>query len=100
MSFQAVPLTQPRTGRFVGTFIGSMMTHMWIYSGELDEARTMLTLSTEGPDMAPGADPVKMVQYRDVIEIVSADHRILRALVADEGGHWGQFMEAHYRRTK
>src|SRR5688572_23347061 len=26
----------PRTKRYVGTWIGSMMTHLWIYDGELD----------------------------------------------------------------
>ena len=24
----------PQTGRFVGTWVGSMMTHMWVYDGE------------------------------------------------------------------
>src|SRR5262245_18041863 len=34
----------PTTQRFVGTFIGSMMTHMWIYNGTLDAAGKVLTL--------------------------------------------------------
>jgi len=88
----------PAKGRFVGTFIGSMMTYLWVYDGELDAAGKTLTLSAEGPDMSPGAKPGKMVQYRDVIEIVSKDHHILRSLGQSEDGSWVQFMEAHYRR--
>jgi hypothetical protein len=37
------------TKRFVGTWIGSMMAHLWIYDGELDPAEKVLTLSAEGP---------------------------------------------------
>src|SRR5262245_29557800 len=28
----------PARGRFVGTFIGSMMTNLWVYDGGLDDA--------------------------------------------------------------
>src|SRR5437867_1016220 len=38
----------PAKKRFVGTFIGSMMTHLWIYEGELDPAGKVLTLNTAG----------------------------------------------------
>jgi Protein of unknown function (DUF1579) len=29
--------------RFVGTWIGSMMTYMWVYDGELDRSERVLT---------------------------------------------------------
>ena len=44
----------PQSKRFVGTFIGSMMTHMWIYNGTLDASGKVLTLDTEGPDFSGG----------------------------------------------
>jgi hypothetical protein len=88
----------PAKGRFVGTFIGSMMTHLWIYDGELDAAGKTLTLNAEGPDMSPGAQPGKMGQYRDVVEIVSTDYHILRSLAQSDDSSWVQFMAAHYRR--
>src|SRR5688572_4835692 len=34
----------PRTGRYVGTWIGSMMSHLWVYDGELDPSGTKLIL--------------------------------------------------------
>ena len=40
----------PSAGRFVGTFIASMMTHLWIYSsGSLDKSTGSLSLDAEGP---------------------------------------------------
>jgi len=84
-------------GRFVGTFIGSMMTGMWVYSGHLDAAERVLTLDTEGPSFA---DPTKTAKYQDVIELVSDDHRTLTARYQGEDGQWVRFMTAHYRRVR
>ena len=86
----------PRTRRFTGTFIASMMTHLWIYDGTLDAAERVLTLEAEGPDMA---DPQRLMKYRDVMELVSDDHRVLSSHALGPDGTWRQFMTAHYRRT-
>lgn len=90
----------PGKKRYVGTWIGSMMTHLWIYDGELDASGRILTLNSEGPDMSPGAVPGRLARYKDVIEIKAADHRILTSHLLGEDGKWQQFMTAHYRRTK
>jgi hypothetical protein len=87
----------PVKGRFTGTFIGSMMTHLWIYDGALDAAERVLTLEAEGPSMA---DQTKMVTYRDVIEFRGKDHRTLTSHARGDDGQWHPFMTAHYRRTK
>lgn len=87
----------PARKRFVGTFIGSMMTHLWIYDGGLDATGKVLTLETEGPSFTAEG---KMVKYRDVIEIKSDDHRVLTSHAQGEDGTWHGFMTAHYRRTK
>lgn len=88
----------PAKRRFVGTFIGSMMTHMWVYEGELDEARQALTLHTHGPSMC-GTEG-KLAQYKDIIELKSNDHRTLRSALRGEDGEWREIMAAHYRRRK
>ena len=85
----------PQKGRFVGTWIGSMMTYLWVYDGELDEAGKVLTLHAKGPDMAGEG---KMVPYKDVITLESDDHRVLRSHAQGDDGEWSQIMEAHYRR--
>jgi hypothetical protein len=86
----------PARKKFVGTFIGSMMTHLWVYEGELDADGKVLTLDAEGPSFA---DPTKTAKYQDTIEIVSPDHRTLSSRFQGEDGTWRHFMTAHYRRT-
>jgi hypothetical protein len=85
----------PRTQRFVGTWLGSMMTHLWIYDGTLDADRRVLTLEAEGPSMAGDGT---MALYRDVIEIKGDDEREMTAHVRDDDGTWRQFMTMNYRR--
>jgi hypothetical protein len=87
----------PAKKRFVGTFIGSMITNLWIYDGQLDATEKVLTLDAEGPSFA---DPTRMAKYQDIIERVSDDHRILYSQVQGDDGKWTRFMTAHYRRTK
>lgn len=84
-------------GRFVGTFLGSMMTYMWIYNGRLEADGTRLTLDTEGPSFA---DDGRIVKYRDVVEWRSDDHRVLISTQQDADGNFQPFMTAHYRRVK
>lgn len=84
----------PTADRFVGTFIASVMTHLWVYSGSLDPEGRVLTLEAEGPDFTAQ----KMAKYQDAIEIVSDDHHILSSQTLQEDGTWLRFMTAHYRR--
>jgi hypothetical protein len=87
----------PQKQRFVGTWLGSIMTHLWIYEGELDASETVLSLNTEGPSMSgDGA----MGKYKDVIEFQSDDHRVLTSHMLGDDGQWQQFMTANYRRQK
>lgn len=81
--------------RFVGTWIGSMMTYMWVYDGELDAAERVLTLNSEGPSMA---DDGTMASYQDVIEFKSDNHRTLTGRVRTPEGTWQSFMTVDYRR--
>lgn len=87
----------PQKQRFVGTFIASMMTHMWVYEVTLDAAGKVLTLDTEGPGMSGDG---KMMKYKDIITFVDNDHRILTSRVQGDDGQWTEFMTAHYRRKK
>ena len=82
----------PAKGRFVGSFIASMMTFFWSYDGVL-EGNT-LTLNATGPSFANDGT---MVQYQDIIEFVDDNTRFLRARMLKDGV-WVQFMEAKYTR--
>lgn len=85
----------PAKGCYVGSWVGSMMANMWVYRGELDESRRVLSLHSEGPSFA---DPTKTSQYKDVVEFVSDDHRTLTGYVQLESGEWQVMMSADYRR--
>jgi hypothetical protein len=87
----------PQKKRYVGTWVGSMMTTMMIYDGEMDAAGKVLTLNTEGPSMTGDGTTMK---YQDIIEVRSDDHRVLTSRVLGQDGKWTEFMTAHYRRTK
>jgi hypothetical protein len=85
----------PQKGHFVGTWVGSMMTHLWVYEGALNGGR--LELRSEGPDMA---NPGGTAQYKDVIEWLADDHRTLTGNLQGPDGSWAPMMTAHYRRRR
>jgi hypothetical protein len=86
----------PARDRFVGTWIGSMMTHLWIYEGRLDADGRILTLDAEGPSFTGDGT---LAKYQDVIEIVDRDHRTLTSRTLGPDATWTQFMTARYVRT-
>lgn len=81
----------PQKQKYVGTFLVSMMTHMWIYEGTREG--NVLTLDTVGPGM-DGAP----AQYRDTIEVISDDHRTMKSEIQGTDGAWTQIMTMHLRR--
>jgi hypothetical protein len=85
----------PQRHRFVGTFIGSMMSFLWIYAGTLDAAERALSLHAEGPSMAGDGS---MAKYKDVVEITGENARTLTSYLRGDDGEWRVFMTAHYRR--
>src|SRR5690606_3082335 len=86
----------PDRQRFVSTWIGSMMTFLWVSEGTLDPGGTTLTRECEGPSFT---ETGKMERYRDVIEFKDDDYRTLAASVLGTDGKWNQFMTTHYRRA-
>jgi len=87
----------PQKKRFVGTWVGSMMTYLWVYDGELDAAERVLTLNAEGPSMATEG---KIEKYKDVIEFKNDNHRVLTSRMLGDDGKWHGFMTANYRRKR
>jgi hypothetical protein len=81
---------------YVGTFIGTMMTHLWIYDGSLDRSGKVLTLDTEGPNFSQSS----IAKYKDIIEFISDDHRVMTSQILGDDGDWLQLMTAHYWRKK
>ena len=87
----------PAKSCFVGSWVGSMMTHLWIYEGKLDSSARLLTLNSEGPSMSGDGS---LAQYQDIIEFLSDDHRTLTGRTRNPDGTWHRMMVMHYRRTR
>jgi hypothetical protein len=87
----------PLKKRFIGTWLGTMMAHLWVYDGELSADERTLTLNSEGPSMT---EQNKRANYRDVFEFKNDDLRTLTAFVQGDDGQWSQFMTLDYHRKK
>jgi len=85
----------PDAGRFIGTFVGSMMTYLWRYNGSLDETKRKLTLDATGPRF----DQKGMAEYQDFVESVDDDRWILSSKILGDDGRWTEFMSADHRRV-
>lgn len=90
----------PARKHFVGTFIGSMMSHLWVYEGDLSSDGRTLTLRADGPAFSPEGKVVegKMAKYRDVIAFQDDNQRTLTSFMQGGDGEWIQIMQATYKR--
>ena len=74
----------------------SASSHLWKSVGTLSDDGKTMTLDCEGPSMTEDG---KTAPYRDVIELIDADHRTLTAYHQDEKGGWQRMMKATYTRA-
>ncbi|WJH42273.1 DUF1579 domain-containing protein [Aliirhizobium terrae] len=81
-------------GKYVGTWLGSMMDYLWVYEGEVEPDGKTLSLYTIGPSMSGEG----MADYRERVTFLSDDHRTFTSAAKQPDGSWKQFMEAHYHR--
>jgi Protein of unknown function (DUF1579) len=86
----------PQKNRYVGTFVCSVMAHLWLYDGSLDAKEKVLTLDSEGPNFSQNA----IAKYKDAIAFVNDDNWVLTSQILGDDGNWLQFMTTHYRRQK
>ncbi len=86
----------PTQHQYVGTFIGSMMSNLWPYSGVLDPSGKKLPLESEGPKF----DGTGTGKYRDTIEIVGADTWLFSSEMLTDDGKWIQFLDGRHVRSK
>jgi len=88
----------PEKGHYVGSWVGSMMTLLWVYQGAVDPDGKTLRLNTEGPNFADGGKTT--AKFQEVIQFHSDDYRTFTSRMQAADGSWQEFMTAHYRRKK
>lgn len=87
----------PKSKKYIGTWVDSMTSYLWKYEGTRDESGKILPLEAAGPNMlVPDSD--KLLKYRDTIEIKSPDHFVLVGSVEAEPGNWVTFMKMNFKR--
>jgi hypothetical protein len=81
--------------KYIGTWVDSILPHLWKYEGTVDATGKILTLESEGP----GPEPGKLAKYRDSLEIKSKDHKVLTS-ATEKDGKWVTYLTVQYRRKK
>jgi len=76
------------------SWIASVSSHPWMKAGQLNGDGRVLTLVGDGPNMQGEG----MIKYRDVFELIDADHFTLTHYGQDDKGGWELHFKAHYTR--
>jgi uncharacterized protein YndB with AHSA1/START domain len=81
--------------RFRGSWVGSMMGHMFVYDGMLDLATSTLSLDTDGPSFTGQGT----ARYRDIVQLVSDSERLVTGHLVASDGSLTELMRSTFRRT-
>jgi Protein of unknown function (DUF1579) len=81
--------------KYVGTWVDSMMNHLWHYEGEFDASGKKLILTAPGPNFMAGG---KLTKFRDSYEFKTSDTIIMTAEMMGEDGKWLTFMTGEAKR--
>jgi hypothetical protein len=86
----------PQIKKFTGTFVSSVDSTLWVYSGTLDATGTTLTMEALGPiQKSPGGK----LKFHDRITIIDAHHRSVVSEALAENGQWVVFQRSLYTRA-
>ena len=99
MKFQAVQTLgyDTKQQKYVGTWVDSMMNHLWQYQGHVDESGQTLILEAEGPGFT--SDGNQSAKYRDVYEFKSPNRIVTKSEIFQDG-KWVTFMAGEINRVK
>ena len=87
----------PDKKKYIGTWVDSMASFLWTYTGTVDPTGKILTLETEGPSPTK---PGKNAKFREVTEFKSNDHRVFTSSIQQDDGTWHTMLTVHARRKK
>ena len=87
----------PEKKKFTGTWVDSMTSTLWHYTGTLDEATQTLTLESEGPCPMQGG---KICKFKEVLVLKDKDHKTFTSHIQGEDGKWTEMMSSTAKRKK
>ncbi|MCC5822259.1 MAG: DUF1579 domain-containing protein [Phycisphaerales bacterium] len=88
----------PVIEKFVATYVSSMQSTLWSYTGTLDEEGNTLTLNTKGPFMG---DPDQPADFRVLIRLKDADQWSMHSqILMPDDGEWFEFLRLEYQREE
>ena len=87
----------PQAKKYVGTWIDSVVNHMWEYEGTVDAAGKTLTLEAEGPNLTQEG---KLAKFRDIYEFKSKDEIATSSQMLGDDGRWITFMNGTAKRKQ
>lgn len=82
----------PKQGKYVGSWFGSMMSKLWVYTGE--RVGDELHLNTTGPSMTGEGT----ANYRETVTIRDGQ-RTFASSVQSPDGSWTTFMRQTFKRA-
>jgi hypothetical protein len=86
-----------KSKKYVGTWVDSMLNHLWKLEGTLDPTGRILTLEADGPNLLEDG---KTAKFRDVFEFKSKDEIATTSQMQGEDGEWITFMTGTAKRKK
>lgn len=86
----------PMRGKYVSTWIDSMMPNFWYMEGDFDESGETLNLTGKGPDHTGQG----MTDWRITMTVVSDDEQVMRMFMSMPDGSEVMAMENTYTRRK
>ncbi len=81
--------------KYVGIWADSMINHLWLYEGTVDETGKKLTLEAKGPSMTGDGT---MTNYRDAYEFKDDNTIISTSSMQGEDGEWTVIMQGTAKR--
>ncbi|MGV1870510.1 DUF1579 domain-containing protein [Agrobacterium rosae] len=87
----------PAKGHYVGSWIGSMMTRLWVYKGWLEPDGKTLVLEAQGPKFDGSGE---IATYHDVLTLHDDNSRTFSGSVLQPDGSFKQFMSSEFRRKQ
>jgi hypothetical protein len=83
----------PASGKYTGSVVDSMMSHMWLNEGSVEG--NSITLETEGPCPVNGT-----TKFRETTEFKTPDHKVFTSRLLAPDGEWKVAMTINcYRKN-